>query len=46
LPEHHEHGGWIVAGGLITLLLGLLILLGWPRSTLWVLGTFLGVGSS
>ena len=28
---------------MITLLLGLLILFGWPGSTLWVLGTFLGV---
>jgi uncharacterized membrane protein HdeD (DUF308 family) len=43
LGEHHEHRGWILANGIITLLLGLLILFGWPGSTLWVLGTFLGV---
>src|SRR5512144_1980107 len=43
LGEHHEHRGWIIANGVITLLLGLLILFGWPGSTLWVLGTFLGV---
>jgi uncharacterized membrane protein HdeD (DUF308 family) len=41
--EHHENRGWIIANGVITLLLGLLILFGWPGSTLWVLGTFLGV---
>ena len=43
IGEHHENRGWIIANGVITLLLGLLILFGWPGSTLWVLGTFLGV---
>ena len=39
----HENRGWIIADGVIGLLLGLLILFGWPGSTLWVLGTFLGI---
>jgi uncharacterized membrane protein HdeD (DUF308 family) len=43
IAEHHENRGWIIANGVVTLLLGLLILFGWPGSTLWVLGTFLGV---
>nr|WP_052194966.1 DUF308 domain-containing protein [Aureimonas altamirensis] len=37
-----EHGwGWLVAGGLVTLLLGLVIALGWPVNSLWVIGAFL-----
>jgi uncharacterized membrane protein HdeD (DUF308 family) len=35
--------GWVVLSGLITLLLGLMILAKWPVSSLWVLGTFLGI---
>ena len=41
--EAVESRGWVIANGVITLLLGLLILFGWPRSSLWVLGTFLGI---
>lgn len=41
--EHDRSRGWIIANGVITFLLGLLIIFGWPGSTLWVLGTFLGV---
>lgn len=43
IGERHEGRVWIILNGVITLLLGLLIVGGWPRSTLWVLGTFLGV---
>jgi len=35
--------GWVVASGLITLLLGVIILIHWPVSSLYVLGIFLGV---
>ena len=35
--------GWVVASGLITLLLGIIILVHWPVSSLYVLGIFLGV---
>ena len=35
--------GWVVASGLITLLLGIIILIHWPVSSLYVLGNFLGV---
>jgi uncharacterized membrane protein HdeD (DUF308 family) len=35
--------GWVVASGVITLLLGVIILIHWPFSSLYVLGIFLGV---
>jgi len=35
--------GWVVASGLITLILGIIILVHWPVSSLWALGVFLGV---
>lgn len=35
--------GWVVLSGVVTLLLGLIILAHWPVSGLWVLGVLLGV---
>jgi uncharacterized membrane protein HdeD (DUF308 family) len=35
--------GWQAADGVITLVLGLLVLAGWPASGLWVIGLFLGI---
>lgn len=35
--------GWLVAGGGVTLLLGLIIATGWPVNSLWLIGMFLGV---
>jgi len=37
------HWGWVVASGIITLLLGAIIVFGWPVSSLYTLGIFLGV---
>jgi uncharacterized membrane protein HdeD (DUF308 family) len=34
---------WVVASGVITLLLGLVILAHWPISSLYILGLFLGI---
>ena len=34
---------WVVVSGLITLLLGVIILIHWPVSSLYTLGIFLGV---
>lgn len=34
--------GWNIFGGLLTLLLGLLVLIGWPATGLFVIGLFLG----
>lgn len=41
--KSHEGWGWIVTGGVVTLLAGLIILLGWPVNSLWVLGILLAV---
>jgi len=38
-----SHWGWIVLSGLITLLLGVIIIVGWPVTSLFTLGIFLGV---
>jgi uncharacterized membrane protein HdeD (DUF308 family) len=35
--------GWVAFSGLLSLLLGGLILAQWPASSLWVLGTFLAI---
>jgi uncharacterized membrane protein HdeD (DUF308 family) len=34
---------WVLADGVITLLLGLMIYLQWPSSALWAIGTLVGV---
>ncbi len=38
-----QHGGWIIFSGVLTALFGLIILLHWPFSSLFVLGIILGV---
>ena len=35
--------GWPLAGGIIDLILGMMILAGWPESSLWVIGLFVGI---
>lgn len=35
--------GWMLADGIVTLLLGFLIWRQWPYSSLWVIGTLLGI---
>ena len=35
--------GWHAADGVITFVLGLLVLAGWPASGLWVIGLFIGI---
>jgi uncharacterized membrane protein HdeD (DUF308 family) len=35
--------GWVVLHGVVDLVLGALILRGWPESSLWVIGLFLGI---
>ncbi|MER2536614.1 MAG: HdeD family acid-resistance protein [Rhizobiaceae bacterium] len=35
--------GWIVAAGIVTAVAGLIIALGWPVNSLWVLGIFLAI---
>ena len=35
--------GWQAADGLITFLLGLLLIAGWPATGLWVIGLFIRI---
>lgn len=37
------HWIWILVSGLLSLALGVMILMQWPGSSLWVLGTFLAI---
>ena len=43
----HLHGhagwGWTLASGILSILLGVFIFLGWPSTAVWVLGLFIGV---
>ena len=43
--SHRPANGWswVVAAGLISVLAGLTIAMGWPVNSLWVLGLFLAV---
>jgi uncharacterized membrane protein HdeD (DUF308 family) len=44
ISQRHSSGwGWMVAAGIVTLIVGVLILLRWPINSLWVLGIFLAV---
>lgn len=38
-----EHWGWALFSGVVKLILGLLIWLGWPDTGLWVIGLFIGI---
>ena len=38
-----RHWGWVFFNGLVTAILGLLIVTQWPVSGLWVIGVFVGV---
>ena len=35
--------GWALVSGVLDLLLGFLILVGWPASAFWVIGLFIGI---
>jgi len=35
--------GWLIFGGVVTALVGLMITFGWPMNTIWVIGLFLAV---
>lgn len=39
----NKGSGWIIAAALITALAGLVIAIGWPVNSLWVLGMFLSI---
>jgi uncharacterized membrane protein HdeD (DUF308 family) len=35
--------GWVLINGFISVLLGIAIWRGWPESSLWVIGLFIGI---
>src|SRR6185312_3128616 len=44
IRNRRERGwGWIVAGGVVSIIAGLIIASGWPVNSLWVLGLFLSI---
>jgi uncharacterized membrane protein HdeD (DUF308 family) len=43
LSERFENWAFVLATGVINLLLGILIWSGWPASALWVIGLFVGI---
>ncbi len=43
LMERFHDWGWVLLNGIVTLMLGLLILKQWPSSALWVIGLFVGI---
>jgi uncharacterized membrane protein HdeD (DUF308 family) len=43
MREAGKPWGWVAASGVITLLLGLMIIAQWPASSFYVLGIFLGI---
>src|SRR5262249_36053909 len=43
LMHRFPHWGWILAGGILNLVLGILIWQQWPAAALWVIGLFVGI---
>ena len=39
----HKGSGWIIVAAIITVLCGIVIGIGWPTNSLWVLGMFLAI---
>lgn len=35
--------GWVLIGGILSIILGILILIHWPSSAFWVIGLFIGI---
>ncbi len=38
-----RHSGWVLFDGIVTLILGILIWSQWPSSSVWVIGTLVGI---
>jgi uncharacterized membrane protein HdeD (DUF308 family) len=43
LAERFPAWGWVLLNGVVDLALGVLIWRGWPESSLWVIGLFVGI---
>jgi uncharacterized membrane protein HdeD (DUF308 family) len=38
-----RHAGWVLFDGIVTLILGIVIWAQWPSSSIWVIGTLVGI---
>lgn len=43
LIYHMENWGWLLASGILSLILGFLVYAQWPAASLWIIGVFLGI---
>ncbi len=43
LMYHGEHWGWLLANGILSLILGILVYAQWPAASLWIIGMFIGI---
>ena len=43
LAVRYPHWGWVLANGVISLLLGIMIWRQWPAASLWIIGLFVGI---
>ncbi len=43
MRRHLPHWGWMLFGGILSLILGLLIAASWPSSALWAIALLLGI---
>jgi uncharacterized membrane protein HdeD (DUF308 family) len=41
--RHNKGWGWLLFGGLTSIILGILILIQWPASGLWIIGLFIAL---
>ena len=38
-----EYWGWLLANGILSVILGVLVYAQWPAASLWIIGTFIGI---
>lgn len=43
LAYRFPHWGWVLVGGVINLVLGIMIWQQWPEAAFWVIGLFVGI---
>lgn len=43
LSMRFPHWGWVLLSGILTLALGVLVMIGWPASSLYIIGLFIGI---
>jgi uncharacterized membrane protein HdeD (DUF308 family) len=43
LASHFHHWVWLLLNGIISVVLGVMILRGWPETGIWVIGMFIGI---